>query len=73
MYKRSRFSGLYINALSLGNKQEELEATVLLENDDIVAITETWWDDSHDWSVAINGYKLFRKAKKEGRRCCYLH
>lgn len=49
----------YTNAYSLGNKQEELEATVELENHD-VAITEGWWGDSHDLSVAINGYKSFR-------------
>ena len=41
---------LYTNAYSMGNKQEELEATVLLESYDLVAITETWWDESHDWS-----------------------
>jgi len=33
---------LYTNAYSLGNKQEELEATVLLENHDIVVVTKTW-------------------------------
>jgi len=43
---------LYMNARSLGNKQKELEAAVLLENHDIVAVTETWWDDFHEWSVA---------------------
>jgi len=29
----------------MGNKQEELEAIVQLQNYDIVAIMETWWDD----------------------------
>jgi len=24
------------------------------------AITETWWDDFHAWSAAIDGYKLCR-------------
>ncbi|KAK4821003.1 hypothetical protein QYF61_010734 [Mycteria americana] len=32
----------YMNAHSMGNKQEELQATVLLESYDLVAITETW-------------------------------
>ncbi|PKU30689.1 rna-directed dna polymerase from mobile element jockey- hypothetical protein [Limosa lapponica baueri] len=45
----------------------ELEATVLLESYDIVAITETWWDESCDWSVAGDGYKLFRRDR-QGRR-----
>ncbi|PKU44704.1 glycerol kinase [Limosa lapponica baueri] len=51
----------------MGNKQEELEATVLLESYDIVANTETWCDESHDWSVAIEGYKLFRRDRRERR------
>ncbi|TRZ07904.1 hypothetical protein HGM15179_019204 [Zosterops borbonicus] len=28
---------------------------------------ETWWDDSHSWSAALDGYKLFRRDRK-GRR-----
>ncbi|KAK4820905.1 hypothetical protein QYF61_008137 [Mycteria americana] len=58
---------LYTNARSTGNKQEELEAIVHQENYDMVAITETWWDDSHNWSVAMDGYKLFRRDRR-GRR-----
>ena len=53
----------YTNAHSMANKQEELEDTMLLENYDLVAITETWWDESHDCSVAINGYRLFRRHR----------
>lgn len=44
----------------MGNKQWELEAIVKQENYDIVAITETLWDDSHIWSAEVNGYKPFR-------------
>ena len=33
---------LYANICSLGNKQEELETTVPLENHDVVVTTETW-------------------------------
>ncbi|KAK4830584.1 hypothetical protein QYF61_011819 [Mycteria americana] len=58
---------LYTNARSMGNKQEELEGIVQQENYDIVAITETWWDDSHNWSAAMDGYKLFRRDRR-GRR-----
>ena len=54
---------LYTNARSVGNKEEELEATMLLESNDLVAITETCWNESHDRSVAINGYRLFRRDK----------
>ncbi|KAK4823940.1 hypothetical protein QYF61_008326 [Mycteria americana] len=58
---------LYTNVRSMGNKQEELEAIVHQENYDMVAITETWWDDSHNWSAAMDGYKLFRRDRR-GRR-----
>ena len=34
---------------------------------DLVAITETWWDHCHEWSAAMDGYKLFRKDR-QGRR-----
>ncbi|KAK4824986.1 hypothetical protein QYF61_022512 [Mycteria americana] len=40
---------------------------MLLESYDLVAITETWWDESHDWSAAIDGYRLFRRGR-QGRR-----
>ncbi|KAK4829368.1 hypothetical protein QYF61_003295 [Mycteria americana] len=58
---------LYTNARSMDNKQEELEAIVHQENYDMVAITETWWDDLHNWSAAMDGYKLFRRDRR-GRR-----
>ncbi|KAK4815429.1 hypothetical protein QYF61_002644 [Mycteria americana] len=58
---------LYTNARSMGNKQEEFEAIVHQENYDMVAITETWWDDSHNWSAAMDGYKHFRRDGR-GRR-----
>ncbi|PKU34080.1 mitochondrial fission process protein 1 [Limosa lapponica baueri] len=57
----------YTNARNMGNKQEELEAIVQQESCDVVAITETWWDDSHDCSAAMDGYKLFRRDR-QGRR-----
>jgi len=51
---------IYINACSMGNKQEELEGFVQQDSYDLVTITEAWWDDCHDWSAAMDGYKLFR-------------
>jgi len=53
---------LYTNAYSMGSKQE-LEATMLLKSYDLVAITETWWDGSLDWSTAIDGYRLFSRDR----------
>jgi len=50
----------------MGKTKEELEATVLLECYGLVALTETWWDKSHDWSVAVSGYMLCRGTGEEG-------
>lgn len=50
---------VYTNAHNLGNKQVELETTVLLENYDVV--TDTCCNDFCDWSAAISGYKLLRR------------
>jgi len=58
---------IYTNVRSMSNKQEELEAIVQQDSYDLATITETWWDDSHDWSAAMNGYKLFRRARR-GKR-----
>ena len=42
---------LCTNVHSLGNKQGELEASVVLENHNIAAVTKTWWDESYDWTA----------------------
>ena len=34
---------------------------------DLTGITETWWDGSCDWSVGMEGYRLFRKDR-QGRQ-----
>jgi len=47
----------------MGNKQEELEAIIQEDGYDLVAITETWWDSSHDWHAVMDGYRLFRKDR----------
>lgn len=40
---------------------------MLLESYDLVAITEIWWDKSHDWTVTIDGYRLLRRdGRKRG-------
>ena len=59
---------IYTTAHSMGNKQEELKAIMQQANSDLVAMTEKWWDNSHNWSAAMDGYKLFRRGRK-GRRC----
>jgi len=54
---------IYTSAGSMGNKQEELEDIVQQDSYDLVVIIEMWWDDSHDWSAAMDGYKLFRRDR----------
>ena len=61
--RKAELKCLYTNARSLGNKQDELETVMCLENYDLVAITETWWDDSHNWNTTIEGYRLFRRDR----------
>ncbi|KAJ7398422.1 mitochondrial fission process protein 1 [Pitangus sulphuratus] len=58
---------MYTNACSMNSKQEEQEAIVQQENYDVVTNMEMMWDDSHDWSAAMDGYKLFR-GDRQGRR-----
>ena len=65
--REAQLKCVYTNARSMGNKQEELEAIVRQASYDLAAIMETWWDCSHDWSAAMDGYKLFRKDR-QGRR-----
>uniref|UniRef100_A0A8C3FIA9 C-type lectin domain-containing protein n=1 Tax=Chrysemys picta bellii TaxID=8478 RepID=A0A8C3FIA9_CHRPI len=62
---------LYTNARSQGNKQGELEVLAQSRNYDVIGITETWWDNSHDWSTVMDGYKLFRKDRqgRKGENC----
>lgn len=50
-----------------GNTQEKLETMVQLENCDLIAITETWWYELHNWSMAIGHYKIFIRDR-QGRR-----
>ncbi|GAB0191019.1 hypothetical protein GRJ2_001567200 [Grus japonensis] len=58
---------LYVNAWSMRNKQEELETCACLQGYDLIGITEMWWDGSYDWSLGMEGYRLFRKDR-QGRQ-----
>lgn len=44
-----------------------MKATVQQESDDLIAINETWWDESQDWNAAFDNYRLFGKDRR-GRR-----
>ena len=50
---------IYTNPPHTGNKAEELEVIAQLENYDVAAVRETWWDDSLSWHAAGDGCKPF--------------
>ncbi|CAJ0945212.1 unnamed protein product [Ranitomeya imitator] len=56
---------MYTNARSLANKIEKLELMLLKHNYDMVGISETWLDESHDWAVNLHGYSLFRNDRMD--------
>lgn len=65
----AHLKSLYTNAHSMGNEQEESEVCLRLQDYDLFGITEMWWDGSHSWSVAIAGYRHFRKNRPEWQGC----
>lgn len=67
MWLTAQLKCFYTYVCSMGNKQEELETAAQMENHDQIAITEIWWDELHDQSAMIDGYKLFRRDR-QGRR-----
>ena len=64
------------NVMSLAPKIDEVNSVVINANVDVVCITETWLQ-SHipDSVVAINGYNLIRRDRRDARRggvCMYI-
>lgn len=53
--KSSHTEYMYTNAGSLGSKQEELAIHALSESYDATGVTETWWENSHDWKTPMDG------------------
>jgi len=51
----------------MSNKEEELETCAHLQGYDFIGITERRWDGFCDWSVGMEGYRLFKKDG-QGRR-----
>lgn len=44
------FRCLYINGRKIWDKKVELEVLIQHPNYDLIGITESWWDNSHDWN-----------------------
>ena len=63
---REKLNIFYINARSLKNKMEELEAKVDKEEYNIVAVSETWFKEESNWRTRLESYKVYRCDRKEG-------
>ena len=55
---------MYLYQCMQHGQQTRIVRSHCAAGNDLVAITETWWDHSHDWSAAMDGYKLFRKDRQ---------
>ncbi|KAK4810955.1 hypothetical protein QYF61_013363 [Mycteria americana] len=58
---------LCTNARNMRNKPDEMEVLVSSQSYDVIGISETWWNESHDRSAGMEGYRLFRR-NRQGRR-----
>lgn len=46
---------MYNNASSVRNKQDKLETLVHSQSCDVIGVSETWWNESRDWSAGMVG------------------
>ena len=60
----AKLTCLYTREHSKQNKQKKLETVAQLGKYDLIAITETRWDESHNWNTLIEDYRLFRRARQ---------
>lgn len=73
--KMSHLKCMQTTACCLGNKQQELELHAQSDSYDVIGITETWWENSHDddhngWMQAL--LEKNRKGRREGGVALYL-
>lgn len=55
---------MHLNVRSIGNKRELIKILLLKRSIDILALTETWLDETwHDLELTIPGYNLFCKDR----------
>ncbi|KAJ7418258.1 mitochondrial fission process protein 1 [Willisornis vidua] len=66
-YYIAHLKGFYANAHSMNSKQEELKALAQSLRFDITNISETWWDESCDWTALLDSRRLFR-SDRQGTR-----
>lgn len=64
--KQSKLKCVCMNARSVVNKIKELKLLVEEENVDVVAITETWLNETiTDEEMNISGFVLFRRDRND--------
>ena len=67
--KKTSLRFLSLNARSVMNKLDLLQATVLDLNPDVIGVTESWANENiSDAELKLNGYELFRCDRKTGHR-----
>lgn len=49
----------------MGNKLNDFEKCLQLQGYDFFVIMERLWYDFHDWGVAMEGYRLVRKIRRD--------
>lgn len=52
---------LYTHGWSMEHKEEELKMHVQLQGHHLIGMAAMWWGNSHNWSAAMDGYRLFKK------------
>ena len=66
---KGKLKCLLLNARSIINKKEELEAVAYEKNPDFILITETWAKDKHSkGELNLNGYDCHRNDRSETER-----
>ena len=74
-FKKKGLHFIHANVRSLFHKMSEMRYISKITNAAVIAITETWLDDSHtDDSVSIEGYSIQRRDRKghAGGVCIYV-
>ena len=67
MWLTAQLKSPYTNTCSVGNKQEEMETVVQLENCDLIATTETWQHELHNWNATNEDYIVLEGRGKVGK------
>lgn len=58
---------MYINAHSLGNKQEKLELHMQWHNCDSVGLPEISWDSLHNWNAVVDRWMQAAQERQAGQ------